>query len=248
MFVRHRHFNFGKISQFKISHKIINIIFSLKSFFFSQSVPIYYRAIGKERFRLWSLLTFAGRFIYQPYLDSTDFGQLCESGVKKLGISFLILTLIICFSMSVVTMGPVLVLIKTGVWITPLGVQFPYADESTVAFILDLIVQLIVGLIGVPITVAIEMASVIINNAVEMSSDVIEMNVDKLTSMLHQKDTDSLKLIQTFRNIIIQIQDYDRFIQQLSDIYYYRFLCGPFALGLGTAFCVFTKYYVGLPI
>lgn len=150
--------------------------------------------------------------------------------------------------MSVVTMGPMLVLIKTGVWITPLGIQFPYADESTVAFILDLIIQLIVGLIGVPITVSIEMASVIINNAVEMSSDVIEMNINKLISMLNQKEPDPLQLTQTFRNIIIQIQDYDRFIQELSDIYYYRFLYGPFALGFATAFCVFTKYYVSLSI
>lgn len=146
-------------------------------------------------------------------------------------------------------MGPMLVLLKTGVWITPLGVQFPYADESTVAFILDLFIQLIVGAIGVPITIAIEMASVIINNAVEMSSDVIEMYVDKLTSMLVQaKQVDPLKLTQIFRNIIIQIQDYDRFIQELSEIYYYRFLYGPFALGFGTAFCVFTKYYVSLSI
>lgn len=147
-------------------------------------------------------------------------------------------------------MGPMLLLIKTGVWITPLGVQFPYADESNVAFILDLFIQLIVGMIGVPITVAIEMASVIINNAVEMSSDVIEMNVNHLISMLHQKDTDTgqLKLDQKFRNIIIQIQDFDQFIQELSYIYYYRFLCGPFALGFGTAFCFFTKYYVSFCI
>lgn len=45
--------------------------------------------------------------------------------------------------------------------ITPLGTQFPYADQSDVAFYLDLAIQMAIALIGILTTVSIEMSQVI---------------------------------------------------------------------------------------
>lgn len=124
--------------------------------------------------------------------------------------SFAILTVIICFSMTTVAIGPLLVFFRTGVWNTPLGIQFPYADVSNVAFWLDLGIQVVVAMIGVLTTVSIEMSSVIVNNCVELFADVIELNINELSLKLETDKEFRPRTKQLFENITIQIQDYDR--------------------------------------
>lgn len=113
--------------------------------------------------------------------------------------------------MSLVSLGPMLVFFTDGTWITPLGTQFPYADQSDVAFYLDLIIQMAIALIGILTTVSIEMSQVIVNNAVEMAGDVITFNVDMLSEQTISVGMMNLESNANFRNIIIQIQDFDRY-------------------------------------
>lgn len=173
-------------------------------------MPLYYRAIGKERFRLNRLLNFAGTYIFSGAQSSPKFRKVCELGVEKMCKSYAILSMIICFSMSAVSIGPTIIFIRTGVWITPLGIQFPFADQSDIAFWLDLLIQLIIGVIGIPITVSIEMSSVIVNNAVTSAAYVIELSCDELSLQI---DMDNEWTPQTnfhFRNLVLQVQDFDR--------------------------------------
>lgn len=58
-------------------------------------------------------------------------------------------------------------------------------------------------------TVSIEMAQVIVNNAVEMSADVIELNADTLGEQIIELDGVNAYERARFRNIILQIQDFD---------------------------------------
>lgn len=125
--------------------------------------------------------------------------------------SYAILTCIIVTSMSLVSLGPMIIFFTDGTWITPLGTQFPYADQSDVAFYLDLIIQMAIALIGILTTVSIEMSQVIVNNAVEMAGDVITFNIDMLSEQTTSVGMMNLESNANFRNIIIQIQDFDRY-------------------------------------
>lgn len=172
---------------------------------------MYWKAIGKDRFKFHSLLNFAGDYIYEEKRSTSKFSMVCEIGAHKMMKSYAILTCIICTSMSLVSLGPMLIFFRDGIWITPLGTQFPFADQSDVAFYMDLGIQMAIALIGILTTVSIEMAQVIVNNAVEMSADVIQFNIDMLAEQINQIDMMHLKSRANFRNIILQIQDFDRY-------------------------------------
>lgn len=103
-----------------------------------------------------------------------------------------------------------LIFFRDGIWITPLGTQFPLADQSYVAFYLDLIIQMGIALIGILTTVSIEMAQVIVNNAVEMSADVIKLSVEEFNEHVESIGCMTTESRARYRNIILQIQDFDR--------------------------------------
>lgn len=125
--------------------------------------------------------------------------------------SYAILTCIIVTSMSLVSLGPMITFFTDGTWITPLGTQFPFADQSDVAFYMDLIIQMAIALIGILTTVSIEMSQVIVNNAVEMAGDVITFNIEMLSEQTTSVGMMNLMSSANFRNIVIQIQDFDRY-------------------------------------
>lgn len=112
--------------------------------------------------------------------------------------------------MSIVALGPMHIFFKTGVWVTPLGIQFPYADHSDVAFYLDLAIQMAVAFIGIMVTVSIEMSQVIVNNVVDMGADVTTLNVNELAGQLESDGAMSDLSRFKFRNILMQLQDFDR--------------------------------------
>lgn len=149
--------------------------------------------------------------MYEDKKGSSRFSMVCDEGARKMWKSYAILTCIICNSMSLVSLGPMVLFFTTGVWITPLGTQFPYADRSDIAFYMDLIIQMGIAIIGILVTVSIEMSQVIVNNAVEMAADVTKLNVDEFIERLADEYEMKLRGQAQFRNIILQIQDFDRY-------------------------------------
>ena len=143
---------------------------------------------------------------------ATRFSKVCDEGAQKMLKAYAIMTCIICTSMSLVTLGPMLLFFRTGEWITPLGIQFPYADQSDIAFYMDLVIQMGVGVLGIMITVSIEMSQVIINNAVIMGSDVTTLNANELGEQISLDNAMSLGTRAKIRNLMVQLQDFDRYV------------------------------------
>lgn len=180
-------------------------------FIFSfQGVPLYFLSIGANRFRLNKLLNFAGTYIYEKSLGPMKFQNVCEKSVRKMYKSYAILSVIISFSMGAVGVGPMIIFFQTGVWNSPLGTQFPYADESTIAFCLDLAIQMFILLVGALSAISFELTSVIINNAISTTAEIIKMNCTELTIQLENDEKFKPQSQWLFRNIIIEVQDYDR--------------------------------------
>lgn len=174
-----------------------------------KSVPLYWKAVGRDRFQMKSVLNFAGSYIYENQHGSTRYTLVGVQGFEKMLKSYIILACVIITSMSSVALGPAIIFITEGIWITPLGIQFPFADESDIAFYMDLTFQMIVAIIGILTTVSIEYVQVIINNAVELSADVIALNCDILSEQLEltQQQNPESKALMT--NICNQVQDFN---------------------------------------
>lgn len=234
-----------------------------------KALPLYYKSIGDDRFKYRSVLNFAGDYMYEDKKSSSSrYSTVCNEGAEKMLKSYLIMTCIMSTSLSLVTFGPMLLFLRTGVWITPLGTQFPYADQSDIAFYMDLAIQMAVGFLGIMITVSIEMSQVILNNAVVVSSDVITLNANEIAEQLASEQAMSVRSQAKFRNMMLQIQDFDRYeawknlhffgytptfsyvrryISNFAHIFYWRTLLGPFSLAFSTAFCIFTQYMLDFP-
>lgn len=177
-----------------------------------KALPLYYKSIGVDRFKYRSVLNFAGDYMYENKKTSTSrFLVVCDAGAHKMLKSYVIMTCIICTSMSIVTFGPVHLFLTTGEWITPLGTQFPYADQSDIAFYMDLAIQMAVGFLGIMITVSIEMSQVIVNNAVTMGCDVITLNANEIAEQLSLDGEMSVGIKAKLHNLMLQIQDFDRY-------------------------------------
>lgn len=157
-----------------------------------------------------SVLRFAGDFIYPDNRKQSMALTIGEQGFDKMLKSYIILSGIIVTSMSAVALGPLRIFLMYRKWSTPLGVQFPLADVSDIAFYADLIIQVVIAFIGILTTVAIEMIQVIIINAVEISAVVIVSNIGMLGNQLNDAGKFSAESAGNFRNICIQIQDFNR--------------------------------------
>lgn len=202
---------------FPVSVQLLLIHFTIsffnKFFLDLKALPLYYKSIGGARFKYRSILNFAGDYMYEDKKNSASrFSMVCEGGAQKMLKSYIIMTCIICTSMNIVTMGPTLLFLRTGVWITPLGTQFPYADQSDFAFYLDLVIQMAVGFLGIMITVSIEMSQVIVNNAIIMGSDVTTLSANELTEQLSSDGGVNVVAQAKFHNLVLQIQDFDRYV------------------------------------
>lgn len=157
-----------------------------------------------------SVLTFAGDYIYSSSRKPSTALEISTEGFRKMLKSYVILTCIIVTSMSAVAFGPIRVFLVHGKWMTPLGIQFPLADVSNVAFYTDLTIQIVIAFIGILTTVSIEMVQVIINNAVELAADVITLNLSTLGQQLVYDKRLSTASAAQLRNVCVQIQDFNR--------------------------------------
>lgn len=114
----------------------------MSKFVYSKSVPLYWGAIGEDRAKFHNLLNFANDNMYEKKRGTSKFSLVCENGAHKMLKSYAILTCIIVISMTSVGLGSMLVFFRDGIWITPLGIQFPFADQSDIAFYMDLAIQM----------------------------------------------------------------------------------------------------------
>lgn len=242
LMVTHTFYYFGVRGQFMTGTRClcgVGIVVSviLITFFFSkiltqhiffdylfQSMALYYKTIGADRFKFRSLLNFAGDYMYEEKKNTSRFSMVCEENVRKMWKFYLILTCAIFSSMTAVAIGPTLHLLSTGIWLAPIGTQFPYADESKIAFYADLIIQIPFMVTATITTVDIELIQVVMNNAVEMSVDVIHLSIIELNEQLIKHEQMQLNSRARFHNIILQIQDFDRY-QYTQFVGIFRKIC-----------------------
>ncbi|XP_031627340.1 uncharacterized protein LOC116343436 isoform X2 [Contarinia nasturtii] len=122
---------------------------------------------------------------------------------------------------------------------------FPFTDfETKTGMNLNMANQFFIMLFGLIPNLLIEIGTCMLKNYVWTFTVVIGHSIDKISQSLeHPQGDEKTKIDLLYRNILIQIQDYDRFILEMSDVYYWKFFLQPFFLTFSVSLAVFLYLY-----
>lgn len=172
---------------------------------------MYVKCLSPDRFRLRTLFRFSGDFIYKDIKDSTPFTQLCEDSIKQMRRSYIILAIVIFITVQAVSAGPILAYLRDGVKVTPFGTKTPFFEEdSDVGFTVDMVYQSCLMPFGIVSTICIELCQCMTYNTIELCSGIIALNTQLLTESLEKQKKLTVQTYAHFRNMLMQIQDYDQ--------------------------------------
>ncbi|XP_031632756.1 uncharacterized protein LOC116346703 [Contarinia nasturtii] len=213
----------------------------------ASSVTLYIKCLTSDRFRLRVLFRFSGDYIYSDVKDSSPFNELCERSIKKMQTSYIILVIVIFISIGSVCVGPIQAFLVKGVMITPFGTKLPFFEEdSNLAFYVDISYQSVLMPFGIVSTICIELCQCMTYNTVELCASCIELNGEKLSEML-QVDRQSIRSGALFRNILLQIRDFDEYLLEFSDVFYWKTFLGPPLLTFGATYGIFAQWILEFP-
>lgn len=190
---------------------------------------------------------FATDYIYMDKKDNSKHGQLCEEyGMKSIKMTVIFITFIL-LSTSQAMIGSAIEFHKTGQLVSFLALKLPFIDEDVVwGFHLNLALQTTITAFGTVGNLAIETTSCIINNTVLLCSEIISFNCKELTEKLEMKQHSQIHIIAELRNIFVKFQDFDRFILNMSTLYYWRLFAAPVLITYSVSISIFCQFAVSV--
>lgn len=198
-----------------------------------------------------SLAFFAGDRIYTHVGQDSNpnYINVCNESATKLLKSTLTIFGIVAASMIILLIFPVYAYVFKHDIQLPIPVVLPFTDlESKNGIFLNLANQVFISLIGGTGNLGIEVITCIMKNNVWASTVAIGHAIDEISHCVESPDKDETRrsIDLKFRNILVQVQDLDRFILQLSDLYYWKFFLQPIMLTLSVSLAVFFYMYVSV--
>lgn len=161
-----------------------------------------------------SLIFFAGDKIYTDVFEHSDprYIEICDQSAIKLLRSTLKTTSILIVCSIIYGLFPIHAFITENEIQIPVPMLFPGTDlESTIGLIINMFNQIFLLWIGCIGNFGVEIFNCILKNTVWVSMMSICHSIDELSTNLKKATPKSNSFINcSYRNIIIQIQDYDR--------------------------------------
>lgn len=212
-----------------------------------QGVLIYLQAINSNRYNYRRILLFATDHIYPDKKDSSRFNELCDQYGRKSIKMTILFVIFILLSTGQAMIGPMLEFMKTGHLITFLGIKLPFIEEDNMlGFHLNLMIQTTITTFGTIGGLAIEIASCIVNNTVMLCSEVISLDCTELADKLEKGCLPTAHIVAEFRNVYVKYQDYDRYVLNMSGLYYSRNFAAPFLIVYSVSISIFCQYAVSV--
>lgn len=176
----------------------------------STSLTLYVKCLSDDRFKLKNLFRFSGDYIYKDLKDSSSFTRLCDESIENMRKSYIFLVIVIFISIGGVIIGPIDAYLRKGVMVTPFGTKLPFFEEnSSNGFYFDMTYQSILMPFGIISTICIELCQCMTYNTVQLCADVIELSSTELSIGLEAKQKYSVQSRARFRNMLMQIKDFD---------------------------------------
>lgn len=157
---------------------------------------------------------FSGEYFYKSHADSIQYKTLHVKHIDKLVRNLLIVLPMILLSHGICIAAPLYSILFQHMRITPAGIHLPYFEkDSDCEYTLNMILQAIMAFYLVVGDLAIEMASCAINNAIVLMPDLIQYSLNEFQMELKTNESAHAKSVAQLRNVFLQIQDFNRFVQ-----------------------------------
>lgn len=215
---------------------------------FLQDMIIYWKAVGPGRFKFFAIENFCVDYFYKCDAESMDYNALRAKHIDSLLKHMLIVLPLMTISHVIVIGAPIHALLFEHTRTTPVGLHLPILEkDSDLEFTLNMTLQAILTFYALVGSVAIEIASCMINNTIKLVPHLFRFSLHEFR---HELKTSGMSIIAIaqLRNIFIQIQDYNRFdFRKLMRIYNWRLTFIIFQVYIGCDRCLQHKI-INLPI
>lgn len=166
-----------------------------------------------------SLMFFAGNKIYTDFHRNSNrrYIHVCNQSAMKLLKNTLATLAIIVGSMNVYVSIPVMAAIKANQVPLPIPILVPFTTYDTnLGIIVNLSNQMFTASVGLAGNLGIEVITCILKNTVWVSTVVVGHSIDEYAKVIEENDPKTkLHSNQYFRNILVQVQDLDRYVLNL---------------------------------
>lgn len=127
----------------------------------------------------------------------------------------------------------------------PVPILLPFIDYTTdTGYYINIAHQGLFGLIGTTGIIAIELMNCMLKNNVYAAKESTIYSLEVLAGMLKQSPTFTDQAIREFRNVLVKIQDLDRYLIELCEVYYWKFFLHPMLLAYSVSTSLFCYYVV----
>lgn len=183
---------------------------------------MYYEAIGPHRFKFHTLGGFCGLYFYQTDAQSPRYKMLRMKHIDKFLSNLLIILSLIVIGHFFIVLGLIYELFCQHNRVTLMAIHLPFFDEdSDIGFTLNTILQLIMGLYAFFGSIAIEIASCMINDTITVTPELIQYNLTEFHEEFHGNGINQ-KSICLLRNCFVQIQDFNRYVKCTIEKFYLK--------------------------
>lgn len=205
---------------------------------------IYTQVIGWNRYRIRSIALFSAGRIFVDRVPSTDYERKLDDHAVKLTYQLIVTVILVTTSFSFALIGPIYAYIVDGTHALPTGVILPFVDPETGrGFAINLTIQLAVSSFGLVAIICLEILTCIINLTYCTMADMVCFNMRKFSDGLRQ-GTFSYQNKLELRNVFVQLQDLEAFLEEWNDLYYWRFFVQPAMTTLCVSLAIFAQMVV----
>lgn len=190
-------------------YSFLNSLFVLKT-----SLSYVVVMIPRTRSMLQTLLWFAGDKIYTDVDDQSDpkYIRVCNERAIQLLKSTSITIGIIVATLNIYLGFPVYDTIFGEEFQLPVPVYVPFTDYSTVyGLTINILNNIFIAVVGLLGTIGVEIMTCMLKDTISATTVAVGYALQQLSDMLESANQKSSKTIDGYlRNILIQVQDYDR--------------------------------------
>lgn len=202
------------------------------------------------------MYNFAGEYIYAKNDGSPKHRYVCDRMAIDLVMSSLRVNCLLILSFQFIVILPIYKSLFTDQKEYPIPVILPFIDpETETAYYISLVTQYASSLFGAVIIPASELVVCVMKNTVTAMAAVIANNFEEFQNELNIDKSFTAHRVWKFRNIILQIMDFNRFaikfkissyfhicrliaslffqirfVTDLTDMYYWKFFLQPIFL------------------
>lgn len=166
-------------------------------------IPIVIIWNSKKRYDLNELMGFEGNFVYPEDVENVELYRIYLEQIDSTIKFFFTKIHMMLLAFIVAEIGPEYGLIVEGIKTTTTELKFPFiAEQSTTEYIMNVIVQCIIGAIGVTTFVGTEIVMNLIDDCATVSPKLVKFKLQELSKQIENECLTEKQLKITFRDIL----------------------------------------------